>query len=188
MTSPQGELDEPPAIDPTDLLRHARAVAGSLPGRTEADYRRAVSAAYYALFHAVTLQAARVIAAPERPAHWDALTGRFTHRHARLVATWVAGGLPAERFASRVAGLEFDEQVQTIATAFQQLVREREEADYRHSSVFTQERAFEAIDIASEAVDVVLSLAPPRESWLAFLKLLADVEEAQRAGAGHTGD
>lgn len=188
MTRPQGELDEPPAIDPTDLLRHARAVAGSLPDRTEADYRRAVSAAYYALFHAVTLEAARVVAAPERPVHWDAVTGRFRHRHVSLVATWVAGGLPAERFASRVAGLGFDEQVQTIATAFQRLIREREEADYRHSSVFTQERAFEAIDIASEAVDVALSLAPPGGPWLAFLRLLTDVEEAQRAGAGHAGD
>ena len=125
MASPQRELDGAPAIDPSDLLRHARAIAGNLPDRTETDYRRVVSAAYYALFHAVTLQAAGVVAASNWPGQWDPLTRRFRHEQVRLVATWVAGGRPAERYASRVAGLEFGEQVETIATAFLRLIRER---------------------------------------------------------------
>ena len=181
MTSAQRELDGPPAIDPTDLLRHARAVAGNLPDRTETDYRRAVSAAYYALFHAVTLQAARVEAGSKSnlPERWDTLTRRIRHKDVRLVATWVAGGAPAERYASRFAELEFGKQVESIARAFLSLVREREEADYSHSSVFTQQRAVDAIDTASEALETVLSLSPPDGPWLAFLESLGEVAEAQ---------
>lgn len=184
MTSPQRELDETPAIDPTDLLRHARAVAGNLPDRTQTDYRRAVSAAYYALFHAITLQAARVEAESKssQPERWDPLTKRFRHEHIRQVTKWVAGSPPAERFASRVAQLGFDQQVQDIAGAFQRLILEREEADYRHSSDFTQQRANEAIDIAGEALETMLSLTPPGGSWLTFLRLVADVKEGPRKG------
>jgi hypothetical protein len=184
MTSPQRDLDGPPAIAPTDLLRHARAVAGDLPERTETDYRRAVSAAYYALFHAVTLEAARVEAESmsNPPERWDTLTRRFRHKDVRLMATWAAGGAPAERYASRLAGLEFGAQVETIATAFLLLIREREEADYSHSSVFTLERAVEAIDTANEAVESILSLSPPGGPWLAFLESLGEVAEAQPGG------
>lgn len=177
MVGPQRELEGVPAIDPTDLLRHARAIAGNLPDRTETDYRRAVSAAYYALFHAVTLQAARVEVESKsnRPERWDTLTRRFRHKDVRLVATWVAGGTLAERYASRFAGLEFGKQVESIATAFLDLIREREEADYDHSSVFTQERAVEAIDTANEAVETILSLSPPDGPWLVFLERLGEV-------------
>jgi len=47
-------------IQPDGLLDHARALAGSGPGRPpDADLRRGVSAAYYAVFHDLTDRAAR---------------------------------------------------------------------------------------------------------------------------------
>ena len=47
-------------IQPDGLLDHARALAESGPGRPpDADLRRGVSAAYYAVFHDLTDRAAR---------------------------------------------------------------------------------------------------------------------------------
>ena len=141
MTDPSGaenDAEGPFPIDPHDLLRHARAIANDLPGRGDTDYRRAVSAAYYALYHALTLRAATLA---EPSARYDAVR-RFRHWRLRDVAQAVIGG----------GG---DARAQPIARAVLFLRTERIHADYNHRERFTPPRARDAIDIANEAVEVL---------------------------------
>lgn len=140
MTEPSGpgnDAEGPFPIDPQDLLRHARAITNALPGRGDTDYRRAVSAAYYALYHALTLRAATLA---EPSARYDAVR-RFRHWRLRDVAQAVIGG--------------GDAQAQHIARAVLFLRTERIHADYNHRERFTPPRARDAIDIADEAVEAL---------------------------------
>ena len=96
MTEPPGGSPRPSPISPDDLLQHARTVAlhypsltysgdapsseeiarvlAGLPYPSEADFRRAVSASYFALFHA-SLCAPQRFWRPERlaPSSFEAL-------------------------------------------------------------------------------------------------------------------
>lgn len=155
MTDPPGaenDADGPFPIDPHDLLRHAADLAESPPGRTGTDYRRAVSAAYYALYHALTLRAATLA---EPSARYDAVR-RFRHWRLRDVARAViddGGDALAER----------------IARALLFLQAERVHADYNHREQFTRRRARRAIDFAREAVEALED-----GSGEALVRLLAD--------------
>ena len=151
MTNPSGPDDDPDGpfpIDPRDLLRHAAAVADTLPGRTDTDYRRAVSAAYYALYHALTLQAAVLLATGGEPSgRYDAVR-RFRHWHLRDVARAVIDG-----------DAPGDGQVERIVRILRFLRIEREHADYNRRERFTQRRAHDAITIATQAVEAVTAPA-----------------------------
>ena len=151
MTNPSGPDDDPAGpfpIDPRDLLRHAAAVADTLPGRTDTDYRRAVSAAYYALYHALTLQAAALLATGGEPSGWYDAVRRFRHWHLRDVARAVIDG-----------DAPGDGQVERIVRILRFLRIEREHADYNHRERFTQRRAHDAIGAAIAAVEAVTAPA-----------------------------
>ena len=138
-SGPENDADGPFPIDPVDLLRHAGAIANILPERGDTDYRRAVSAAYYALYHALTLRAAAVRA----PSGRYAVVRRFRHRHLRSLArTAIRGGVGDARAAG-------------IAWSIRFLQTERERADYDHLARFTQDRARRAIAIAARAVEAL---------------------------------
>ena len=151
MTNPSGLDDDPGGpfpIDPHDLLRHAAAITDTLPGRTDTDYRRAVSAAYYALYHALTLRAAVFLASGSEPSvRYDAVR-RFRHWHLRDVARAVIDG-----------GTSNDGEVERIVRVLGFLQIEREHADYNHRERFTQRRARDAIALAEGAVEAVTAPA-----------------------------
>ena len=140
MTDPSGaenDTEGPFPIDPHDLLRHAEDIE-SPPGRTGTDYRRAVSAAYYALYHALTLRAATLT---EPSARYDAVR-RFRHWRLRDAARTVIDG----------GGDALSER---IARALLFLQAERVHADYNHREQFTRRRARRAIAIAARAVEAL---------------------------------
>ena len=138
-SGPDADIRGPFPIDPVDLLRHAGAVANILPERGDTDYRRAVSAAYYSLYHALTLRAATVRA----PSRRYAVVRRFRHRHLRGLARTV---IDDDTGDARAAG---------IAWSIRFLQTERERADYDHLARFTQDRARRAIAIAARAVEAL---------------------------------
>ena len=150
-SGPGNDAEGPFPIDPVDLLRHAGAIANALPGRGDTDYRRAVSAAYYALYHALTLRAATVRAPSGR---YDAVR-RFRHRHLRNLARTVIHGNAGD---ARAVG---------IAWSIRFLRAERERADYDHLAHFTQDRARRAIAIAVRAVEALED-----GGGMAFLRLM----------------
>ena len=140
MPDPSGlenDAEGPFPIDPRDLLRHARAIANALPGRGDTDYRRAVSAAYYALYHALTLRAATLA---EPSGRYDAVR-RFRHWRLRDGARTVSGG--------------GDARATPIADAALFLQSERVHADYNHRERFTRQRAQDDIDTADRAVEAL---------------------------------
>ena len=178
MTDPAPESDRPSPIRPRDLLRHAlRTVARSpalvfhgdapsaeeiarvlagLPPPSEADHRRAVSAAYYAGFHALTLEAARFLVDRSGGFRRHRAARRFEHRDIRLVALWASGaGTPPPDLASTVEDLRRNEQVRQVAEDLGVLSGARRAADYDHFAQFTEARALGAIRLASRVVGTV---------------------------------
>lgn len=144
------------------LLERAWAIAlGESPvaGQplTTTDYRRAISSAYYALFHAITLASASRFAPDEASRH--ELVRWFRHGDLKAVATWVHGGTPPRGLEGSIGALRGDERVRSVAVAFQRLIEARETADYDHNASLMPH--------SSEAMCTTWSASPRRPSiWL----------------------
>lgn len=140
------------------LLERAWAIAlGESPvaGQplTTTDYRRAISSAYYALFHAITLASASRFAPDDASRH--ELVRWFRHGDLKAVATWVHGGTPPRGLEGSIGALRGDERVRSVAVAFQRLIEARETADYDHNASFQRGDVHDLVRIAQEAVDLV---------------------------------
>ena len=138
---PDGEPEHLSPIDPYALLEHARKRVGA-PDAEETDYRRAVSDAFYALYHALTLAAAPHMTASDDPLEPYRRVRAIRHRHVRN--------------AAEEARADADGQVRLVASAMLWLYLWREAADYDHLVRFTSRHAHDAIDIAEEAVETVM--------------------------------
>lgn len=175
MTEPHSEPEGPFPIEPAALLRHARRIVAVLPEPAETEYRRAVSAAYFALFHAVTLRAVELLVSGDVPDQRYERVREFDHADIRKVALWASGaGPPPQPFASEAALARGDRRVRVIARAIGRLNLERRHADYDHFAQFGQSRANRAIGIAEEAVAIVTAPAfGASDGGRAFLRMLA---------------
>ena len=126
-----------------DLLQQAFDLAGRNPDNpSQADLRRAVSSAYYALFHLLI---------DEAIAHWDldssrTLLGRmFEHSVMKKVS-----GKVSDTLRSPFSGEdpEVVRQLRSVAKAFTQLQDKRHIADYDNSTHWTHTEALGEIRIA----------------------------------------
>jgi phosphoglycolate phosphatase-like HAD superfamily hydrolase len=153
-------------IEPDKLLE----AAGRLtpPGRGRPPYtahRRAVSTAYYAVFHAIT---DRVVKAPftEADTSFRRKVRRWIqHGDIKTVATWIGqlegtsqGGAPAHIKALLTPAdgeRHIDEDTRTMAEGFLELNEKREQADYDHDAVFTRPDTLDHLARAGEVVAVV---------------------------------
>lgn len=145
-------------IEPQHLLDRAWAIArGEIPAAgqplTTTDYRRAISSAYYALFHAITLASASLFA-PDDASRFEAVRW-FRHGDLRVVTAWIHGGKPPQGLEHSVGMLREDARVRGVAVAFQRLHKARESADYNHSASFRRSDVHELVSLAQEAVDLV---------------------------------
>ena len=137
--------------------------------------RRAVSTAYFALFHAVTLRAADLVESSDYPHDLFGVVRRFQHRDLHRVSLWVggAGTLPS-RWAPVVATLQLDDEVRVVTDAFRLLREARIDADYNHDVSFPLNWATALVGLASEAANVVRSDAfAASGTGLAFLGMVA---------------
>ena len=141
---PDGEPEHLSPIDPQALLRRARRRINA-PDAEETDYRRAVSDAFYALYHALTLAAA--------PSMTDSADPFEPYRRVRRIRHWHV------RAAAEEARESGDRQVRVVATAMLRLYSRREAADYSHLTQFTHERAGRFLRRAEGAVEVVTAPA-----------------------------
>ena len=203
MTEPPREPGRFSPISPDDLIHHAGTVAlhypslvytgggpsdeeigrvlAGIPFPSSIDFRRAVSAAYYAVFHAVTLRAARLVQAEPGLYEQHRGTRRFEHRDVRNVALWATGsGTPPSVLLAAVEEVRRDAQVRAVATAIQHLSDERRNADYNHFAEFTQNRALRAINRADDAVEIIESHTFARSNaGRAFLEMVAEQARAR---------
>ena len=105
-------------MKPLDLIEAARDLTESGRGRpTQARLRRAVSTAYYAVFHCLAATVADLFIGPRRSPAWHRAYRALEHGRARSACQ--------ERTMR-----EFPAEVRDFAEAFVALQRARQEADY----------------------------------------------------------
>ncbi len=146
-----------PLVD--DLLVQATTLTSADQRRPkQANLRRAVSAAYYALFHEVTDQ---IVGRIMTGADARSLVGRrvrrlVEHRNIKDAAGWFAksspGGIPAGIKALREAGAVTPTGLVTVCDAFVELHRARFRADYDLSRPFTRLETTRLVTTAEIAV------------------------------------
>jgi uncharacterized protein (UPF0332 family) len=152
-------------MQPLDLIRTARRLSrGRSRGRPrQADLRRAVSTAYYALFHALCRLCADALigtgASRNRPA-WKQVYRALEHRDCkkRCSGNLLQKGFPAE--------------VQHFCEIFVQLQDKRHKADYAPDAYFTLSNVEQDIFYAEEAIHGIAALSAQDKKAFAIWVLL----------------
>ncbi|MEO1369267.1 MAG: hypothetical protein AAFX50_18980 [Acidobacteriota bacterium] len=137
----------------SDLLKQARQLAMKEPLKPrQASLRRAVSAAYYALFHLLIDEATgRLISGEQRRRLRQVLGRAFGHAEMKIVARGFANGGVSRKLQPALAGEPVQDELKNVAAAFVDLQAARHEADYDTARRFTREEALDLIDQAETA-------------------------------------
>jgi uncharacterized protein (UPF0332 family) len=134
---------------PEELLDTARYLLRRNQNRpTQADLRRAVSTAYYAVFHLLVGDAVGAMTAD--PAERVELARAFEHRDMRKACQGVLTP-PAPSPLPILLGPSVAAELTAVATAFVRLQDERHRADYDLARTFTRQAAREIVGQAAEA-------------------------------------
>ena len=132
--------------DPTladGFLTTARRLIPQGQKPAQALLRRSVSSSYYAMFHAL----ARMCA--------DSLVGTQQAKRSNKAWVEVYRGLAhgsCLKACKKASSVNFPPEVKSFTDAFQQLLRERERADYDPTARFSREDALKTLGLAEEAV------------------------------------
>ena len=133
-------------MNPRDLIRIARqmasgAVGGNRGRPRQAELRRAVSAAYYALFQTMALCAANLLAGSDRsrPA-WQQAYRALEHGHAR------------NQCNDRSAMGSFPSEIRNFGNSFVLMQDQRQRADYSPQVTLARERVLQLIDESENAI------------------------------------
>ena len=137
---PGDEPERLSPIDPRSLIRHARQRL-ALTDADETDYRRAVSDAFYALYHALTLAAVPFMAPSDDPLEPYRRLRDIRHPRVRAVAGAMQGSA--------------NERVVMVARVLLYLYRWRAAADYSHLVQFARPRVVNLVNLADAAVAAV---------------------------------
>ena len=115
---------------PVDLIQHAARLLMA-PASDEADRRRAVSAAYYAVFNALTIAAAEAMGPDVPPELKNRIRRTFGHTEIlKVCKTYLSSGPHIYDFVAQPVGQELVE----VCEGFRDLIDAREKADYDLSS------------------------------------------------------
>jgi hypothetical protein len=163
-----------------DLLAEAAACLGRVPRRgrpKQVVLRRAVSTAYYALFHAICAMAADNLVGRDR--------GKRPHRAWVQTYRSLNHGEAERRFNRLVEAQTgrslhgFPQQAGDVAIAFTTLQEERHRADYDPEAAFTWREAFDLWLRSRQAMAALAELRNPDAKALAVW-LLLDPPRKQR--------
>ena len=136
-------------MNPRDLIRIARqlasgAVGGSRGRPRQAELRQAVSAAYYALFHALAFCCAEQLAgssrASRRSQSWTQTYRALEHGHAR------------NQCDNQAAMQTFPTEVQNFGRRFVFMQGQRQQADYSPNATFARDRVMQLINESEDAI------------------------------------
>ena len=129
-------------MDPRDLMETARRLTESgISQPTQADLRRAVSPAYYALFHCLATAAADLLTGSERSPEWHQVYRALEHGKAKRACQ--------QQRAMRA----FPMEIRSFAKAFVELQDARHEADYALDGQYLKPDVLAIITRAEEAID-----------------------------------
>jgi len=155
-------------IEPDKLLDAADRLAPAQTGRGRPPYtahRRAVSTAYYAVFHAIGGRVVETAFASADAAFCQRIRRWIGHGDIRAVSRWVsqlqgtAGGSPPPHIKALLTppggSVHIDADTATIADGFLELNDKREQADYDHEAVFTRPDTRGSVALARQVITVV---------------------------------
>ncbi|MDE2787199.1 MAG: hypothetical protein OXL37_11100 [Chloroflexota bacterium] len=148
------------ALEPDALIGVARTLAaggnaGSPSVTTDTELRRAVSCAYYAIFHTLCRAYADVMAGP----HLGSQLGRDAWN---MAYRSIDHGLARSKCSDGGNMRRFGPNIQDFAGRFVELQQRRHEADYDPGTTFTQSQVNRIIDDAEGAL-MGFDNAPPDE-------------------------
>ena len=158
-----------------DLLEQAEHLVARDPLKPkQANLRRAISSAYYALFHLLVDEASKLVASG---VDLDALRPRvaraFAHKEMKSVSRAVMFAGDSPKVPGEIAGMRTTpppRDLISVAVAFVRLQEARHEADYDLGRRFTRQ---EATDYASLARDAFEAWSRVRTNRLAKTYLFA---------------
>ena len=146
-------------MDPTELIAASRLLASGQPTREA--LRRAVSTAYYAMFHTLSASNADLIEGPRTQANQATWTATYRSlRHTRA-------GSMMQRWPHL-----FTPAIRNFAVIIDSMKRQREDADYNPDASFTQQQVVTRIANAEQAI-ADFNSAPAQERALAAIATLA---------------
>ena len=152
-------------MQPRDLLRTARKLLYS-KGRgrpRQTDLRRAISTAYYAIFHALCHMCANCLSGTDRNSMgWMRTYRALEHRQAY------------RQFRRIMSGTVFSQDIHALADAFVLLQEKRHLADYDPKASFALQDALFAIDLADYATNVIKNMSFKERKELSLWLLLRD--------------
>jgi len=146
-------------MDWTELVRVSRLLTGGQP--SQESLRRAVSTAYYAMFHALTASNADLIVGPrtlDNESDWIATYRSLRHFRAEN---------PLHGWPHL-----FSPQMQNFAIVIDVIKKARENADYNPAMNFTQNQVIIWVDSAERAI-VDFNAASPQERTMVAIATLA---------------
>ena len=142
-------------MNPSDLIRIARqlasgAVGGNRGRPRQAELRRAVSAAYYALFHTLALCGANLLAGSTRANRsqqaWRQTYRALEHGHAK------------NQFNRNVID-RFPREIRNFGEIFVEMQRRRHDADYDPVERFSRSEVQILIDVTERTITLFESTA-----------------------------
>lgn len=162
-------------MNPDHLLEQAgRLIEGTTAGAEprQVDLRRAISAAYYAVFHDVLAAAADEFVGPaERGTPRYTLAYRsIDHRVLSRLCAEVKKSKPSAQYQGYAPATGFTREARSFAGYIVELQEKRHSADYDPSARFTMADGHFAIAIARRAIERFAGLDP--EERQIFLTLL----------------
>jgi uncharacterized protein (UPF0332 family) len=140
-----------------DLVDQARHLASKEPKRPkQASLRRAISAAYYALFHHLTAEAGAFLVAgtaPERKLLRLTVSRAFDHAEMKRISKAFNSGNPPQAWRRALAGSPLTADLRDVAEAFVELQEARHQADYDLSQTYNRQEVMELVRRCEEAFD-----------------------------------
>ena len=163
-----------------DLLQQAWQLARREPRRPrQASLRRAVSAAYYSVFHLLVDEGSRFLVAGTNRERLRLCVSRgFVHRDMKDVAGQFSQNRAPAKIASALAGVVLPPELVRVAGAFVDLQQARHEADYDLSRPFNRQEVLDLVDQAQRAHDdwAVVRRSLPAEAFLIALFALRQIK------------
>lgn len=157
-----------------DLLHQARRLARLDPRRPrQANLRRAISSAYYGLFHFLTDRACRMMLGTQVPqtAYRQVIARGFDHATMKEACRSFSGGnLPASILPRLPAGFAVPTGLRRVARAFIELQEQRHLADYDLTENFTRDEVLSIVQQAERALTEFNNVGDPTKKF--FLSCL----------------
>ncbi len=151
---------------PRDLLEQARHLAGRERTRPkQASLRRAVSAAYYAVFHFLTAEALSLLDFPEKVLR--AQRREFQHGGMKKISGMFHAGNPPSPGGVKPES-PIPEELAAAAGTFVQLQTARHDADYDVDASFLRVEVITLVELAEQVVEGWPALKRSHPNWTRY--------------------